>query len=102
MSGIADQVLSPAGRQNPLEREKWEKGSGRTADRLTRKEEMYVISQGRGEIWEGVSKMEDGRVVGVDSAMSGGAKSKKKNPWTSAGESEPEKVGTESATEEET
>ena len=51
------------------------------------------------ETWEGVAAMEDGRVIEVISMMRGEVKSKKKNPWT-PGESEPEKVGTESATEE--
>ena len=54
------------------------------------------------ETWESVAAMEDGRVIEVISMMRGGSKSKKKkNPSTSSGESEPENVGTESATEEE-
>ena len=31
----------------------------RTATRLTRKQEVYVTSQGRTETWEGVAAMED-------------------------------------------
>ena len=41
--------------------------------------------------------MEDGRVIEVIGLMRGGAKSKKKNPWTSSGEGEPEKVGTKTS-----
>ena len=37
---------------------RWKKGF-RTATRLTRKQEVYVTSQGRTETWEGVAAMED-------------------------------------------
>ena len=51
----------------------------RTATGLTRKEEVYVTSQGRRETWEVVAAMDDGRVIEVISMMRGGAKSEKKN-----------------------
>ena len=74
----------------------------KTATGLTRKERSVRDKTGQ-ERDLGRCGGDNRRVIEVISMMRGGTKSiKEKNPSTSSGESEPEKVGTESATEEET